>query len=241
MKTHPRRFASPRLAAALFLLSGCAGHHRREARPGGDEGPRLTVPFFADRRDQWGPAALAGVLGYWRRPASPADLRREIHFPKQRGSTALDLRNAARARGLTAEMSTGTLDSLKSELDAGRPVIVLVNTGFRLAPVRNFMVVTGYNEWLGGVYAHFGPNKDAFLKYSQFESDWQKGGRWVLLVSEPKAAPAEPVRVEPAPAPARTAEKRPRPRVECVPVLPAGDAALRCAAPVTAGQPPPAR
>jgi len=242
MKPRPRSLAARCLAGGLFLLSGCAGDHSRDARPGGDEGPQLIVPFFADRRDQWGPAALAGVLGYWRRPASPSDLRREIHFPKQRGSVALDLRNAARAHGLRAEMSTGTLAGLKTELDAGRPVIVLVNTGFRLVPVRSFMVVTGYNEWLGGVYAHFGPNKDAFLAYSRFEEDWKKAGRWILLMSE--ALPADkpeiksqtsetaPIAPVAAAAPARV-EKRPRPRAECLPAPPAADAAAaRCAPPV---------
>lgn len=221
-------------AGALILLSGCASEHRKGARPSGPEGPRLAVPFFPDRRDQWGPAALAGVLGFWGRPATPEELRREIYFPKQRGSVALDLRDAARAHGLSAEMTTGTLETLKRELDGGRPAIVLVNTGFRLVPVRSFMVVTGYNEWLGGVYAHFGPNKDAFLPYRRFESDWAKAGRWILLASDGKAAPAKPeakalisVPVEAA-VPVR-AVRRPRPRVECVPAAPAED--LRCAPP----------
>lgn len=217
--------------AGLVLLSGCAGDHRKDARPGGEEGPRLAVPFYPDRRDQWGPAALAGVLGYYGRPASPEDLRREIYFPKQRGSVALDLQNAARAHGLSARMSTGTLRVLKRELDAGRPVIVLVNTGFRALPVRQFMVVTGYNDWLGGLYAHFGPNKDAFLKYSRFESDWEKAGHWVLLASDAKTAPPKPeASMTVPPAPARAA-KRPRASAECVPAVPVRDApaaAPRC-------------
>lgn len=209
------------LLCGLALLAGCAGDHRKDARPGGKEGPRLVVPFFPDRRDQWGPAALAGVLGYWGRPAEPAALRREIYFPKQRGSVALDLTNAARARGLQAEMSTGSLEVLKRELDAGRPVIVLVNTGYRFLPVRNFMVVTGYNEWLGGVYAHFGPNKDAFLPYSMFEKDWEKAGRWLLLIAETRSPPIKEEKKSETSAPPRI-EKRPAPRIErCLPVVPA--------------------
>lgn len=221
--------------AAGLLLAGCAGDHRSGARAGGAEGPRLAVPFFPDRRDQWGPAALAGVLSYYGRPATPVELRREIYFPKQRGSVALDLQNAARAHGLSARMSTGTMRVLKRELDAGRPVIVLVNTGFRFLPVRQYMVVTGYNEWLGGVYAHFGPNKDAFLKYSRFESDWEKAGHWVLLADDGKSAP-EPrsTRIElPAEEPPARPVKRPRPRVDCAPAAASRDAEMRCAAPVS--------
>jgi len=216
---------------AVLLLAGCAGDHRTDARPGSQEGPHLNVPFFADRRDQWGPAALASVLGFWGRAASPGELRREIYFPKQRRSVALDLRNAARAHGLGAEMATGTLDVLKRELDAGRPVIVMINTGFKLVPVRSYMVVTGYNDWLGGVYAHFGPNKDAFLPYRRFEKDWDMGGRWILLVAENKPAPQPEVKAQAsAPAPTARAVKRPRPRVECAPAPAAGGAeAVRCA------------
>jgi ABC-type bacteriocin/lantibiotic exporter with double-glycine peptidase domain len=210
------------LVAALALLAGCAGDHNRGARPGGDEGPHLAVPFFPDRRDQWGPASLASVLTFYGHPSTPEELRREIHFPKQPGSVALDVKYAVRARGLNAEMSTGTLDVVKRELDGGRPVIVLFNTGFRWAPIRSYMVVTGYNEWLHGVYAHFGPNKDYFLHYRQFEKDWENAGRWILLVSAPGSAPAKPVMKAQVCEPARV-ERRARP---------ARDAAvLRCPAP----------
>lgn len=181
------------LLGVLTLLSGCMGDHKKTARPGGDEGPHLAVPFYADRRDQWGPAALASVLSYWNKPAAPAELRKEVHFPKQPGSLALDLKYAARARGLEAEMYTGgNLRMLKQDLDEGRPVIVLVNIGFGWLPVRSYMVVTGYNEWLRGVYAHFGPNKDFFLSYSQFEEDWKKAGGWFLRVSEKRPQPRTP-------------------------------------------------
>lgn len=216
---NPRQRAG--FAGGFFLLlAGCAGDHNKGMRPSGEEGPRLAVPFHADRRDQWGPASLAGILNFWGHPATAEGLRREIHFPKQRGSVALDLKNAARARGLAAEMSTGTLESLKKELDAGRPVIVLVNTGFKYAPISSFMVVSGYNDWLGGVYAHFGPNKDYFLKYRQFDSDWKKAGRWILLVDKKKpeakaeaAAPVEPpivvISCPPPPPPVRGVKRAP--------------------------------
>lgn len=231
-----------RLALAL-VLAGCAGHHNRGMRPGGAEGPRLAVPFYADRRDQWGPAALAGILGFWGRPATPEELRREIYFPKQRGSVALDLKNAALARGLEAKMSTGTLESLKRELDAGRPVIVLVNIGLRRLPVRSFMVVSGYNDWLGGVYAHFGPNKDYFLKYARFENDWKMAGRWILLVSGKKQPeikaelPAPVVLACPPPTAAPSPPSAPSPRARwprnppgspaCADSAPLPDASLR--------------
>ncbi len=226
---------NPRHRLALFSglilpLAGCAGDHNKGMRPSGNEGPRLAVPFYPDRRDQWGPASLAGVLTFWGHPVTAEDLRKEIYFPKQPGSVALDLKNAARARGLAAEMSTGTLESLKKELDDGRPVIVQINTGFKYAPIRSFMVVSGYNDWLGGVYAHFGPNKDFFLKYRQFDTDWKKAGRWVLLVSDIKKpevkavvppAVGPPIVVISCPPPPPSVRGVKRPSVRCP--APAGD------------------
>jgi len=173
----------------LALLAACAAPHDTGPRKGGKEGPQLLVPFFADRRDQWGPAALSSVLSFWGRPTEPEELRREVHFPKQRGSTGLDLRDAALARGFSADMSDGSLAMLRQELDAGRPVIVFVNDGVRIWPDEHFMVVTGYNDLLGGVYAHWGPHKYRFLRYKKFDKTWAKAGRWMLYVSKP--APAE--------------------------------------------------
>lgn len=184
--------------SALTLLPGCTsrrleGDHLRTMRPSGDEGPHLAVPYFSDRRDQWGPAGLAGILTFWGRPATPDELRREVRFPKQPGSVQLDLKDAARRRGLHAEMRRGgSLAWLKAQLDAGRPVLVLLDIGARWAPVRSFTVVTGYNSWLHGVYAHWGPKKDLFIAYRRFDEDWERAGRWFLAVG-----PAEPQGREP--------------------------------------------
>lgn len=232
--------ASRRVAPVVLLLlfSGCAGDHNKGMRPGGEEGARLSVPFFADRRDQWGPAALASVLTFWGKPAEPDALRREIYFPKQRKSVALDLKNAARARGLAAEMATGgDLKALKAELDAGRPVIVFIDTGFKPVPVRSFMVVSGYDDWLGGVYAHFGPNKDQFLKYARFDSDWARTDRWWLRIAK-----RDPEAVKQA-SEASAAPPVLPPPAECRPAAPArgggkarGSGPPRCPAPIAAGK-----
>ncbi len=167
--------------AVLSLLLGCA--HSPAAGPPSSGIPRLQVPFFPDGTDQCGPSALASVLGYWGKPAEPAELRREIYVPKLRGALPLDLLLAARAHGLKAEMSEGGLDALKGELDAGRPVIAFVNLGFRFLPIGHFLVVTGYDG--RGVYAHSGKRKNEFLGYSEFDRMWEKTGRWTLFSSGP--------------------------------------------------------
>lgn len=167
--------------AGLAVYAGCA--HRDV--PSAWDVPRLEVPFFPDGADQCGPAALASVLGYWGRHAQPADLRRELYQPELRGTLPVDMLLTARERGLKAEMSSGSLETLKGEIDAGRPVIAFVNFGFSFLPVGHFLVVTGYDDVRGGVIAHSGKKKNEFLDYRRFERIWEKTGRWTLLASLP--------------------------------------------------------
>lgn len=143
----------------------------------------LGVPFFPDKTDQCGPSALASVLAFWGKPAEPKELKREIYVEKIGGSLPMDLLIAARAHGLAAEMSSGSLDGLKGNLDAGRPVIAFVNIGWGFLPIGHFLVVTGYDEARRGVYAHSGVKKDAFVPYRKFMKQWDRTGRWALVVA----------------------------------------------------------
>jgi hypothetical protein len=187
------------LAVSSLLVFGACGGLRPRVQPG--EGKHLTVPYVSDRREEWGPAALADVLGFWGRDAELNKLRREIRFTGRAEDVALDLKNAALARGLKAEMVTGDLTMVKQELDAGRPVLALVNIGFDWLPVRAYMVVVGYSDFRRCVYAHWGPNKDFFVSYRQFESDWEKAGGWLVRLSGTRPAAVPPESPTPAPAP----------------------------------------
>ena len=143
----------------------------------------LGVPFFPDKTDQCGPSALASLLSYWGRPADLADLRREIYLDKLGGALPMDLLIAARAHGLAATMSSGSLEALKADLDAGRPVVAFVNLGLKLVPIGHFLVVTGYDEARGGIYAHTGAEKNSFIPYARFRKQWERTGRWTLVAS----------------------------------------------------------
>lgn len=143
----------------------------------------LEVPFFPDKTDQCGPSALASVLAFWGRSADAGELRREVYEEKLKGSLPMDLLIAARAHGLDAEMSNGSLSALKGDLDAGRPVIAFVNLGWRFLPIGHFLVVTGYDEKRGGVYAHSGLKRNSFLTYRKFMKQWERTGRWALVAA----------------------------------------------------------
>ncbi|HUR56177.1 MAG TPA: hypothetical protein VM029_00600 [Opitutaceae bacterium] len=189
---HRSMFAA---ASVSILLSACGGIR---PRPRPQEETRLKVPYTSDRREQWGPAAVADVLNFWGHPVELKTLRREIHFTRKPEDVARDLETVGRGQGFKAELAKGDLPAIKREIDAGRPLIVLVNTGFGWLPVRSYVVITGYSDYRRCLYAHWGPNKDFFVSYRQFAADWRKSGNWLLRVSGAKAVAKQPA-VEPAP------------------------------------------
>lgn len=176
------------LAVAALLLCSCVGHQPRHSPAPSSGGARLEVPFFPDNTDQCGPSSLAGVLGFWGAAVGPERLKAATYTPRLKGSLAIDLLLAARARGMRAEMFEGSLERLKAELNAGRPVIAFINRGFRRYPIGHFLVVTGYDEGRQALLVNSGKKRAALLPYRTFSTDWEKTGRWALVVRGPDSA-----------------------------------------------------
>ncbi|MDO8803103.1 MAG: C39 family peptidase [Elusimicrobiota bacterium] len=176
------------LVLAACLLSGCAASRFPLAPADVMQGRQvlLKVPFFPDNTDQCGPSALASVLGYWEKPETPARLREEIYRAHLKGSLTIDLLLAAGSRGLSAEMINGSLARVKAELDAGRPLIAFVNSGFRFYPVGHYLVITGYDDRRKCIFAHSGTKRDQRISYRKFDKQWEKTERWALLILPPQ-------------------------------------------------------
>jgi ABC-type bacteriocin/lantibiotic exporter with double-glycine peptidase domain len=168
-----------------WLLLGCAGHLATSAQGnlGEAKAHRLaSVPFFPDDTDQCGPATLASVLTYWGVPSDPSTLKGQIYSSRLRGSLPIDLLLAAQAHGLIAESYKGSLDNVRSELEAGHPLVAFLNLGFEFFPQGHYVVITGYDDQRQGVYVHSGLERDEFLSYDSFLRAWEKTGRWTLRI-----------------------------------------------------------
>jgi ABC-type bacteriocin/lantibiotic exporter with double-glycine peptidase domain len=82
------------------------------------------VPFIAQQSDSdCGPAALAMVLAHFGVPSSLAEVV-AADPPRDGGVRAGDLRDLARAKGLSAFVVAGTFADLFDQLGRGRPVLV---------------------------------------------------------------------------------------------------------------------
>ena len=188
----------------VFLLNGCAespvsglsgtqegirsnaSHHPTGYLGSTDAVVHVKVPFYPDDTDQCGPATLASVLTYWGVPSDPATLKEETYTPRLGGSLPIDLLLTVQAQGLQAEGVSGTLETLKAELNDNHPVVALLNLGWAAFPQGHFVVITGYDERQQGVYMHSGLARDLFVPYEKFLANWEKTGRWMLLVQPAK-------------------------------------------------------
>ena len=138
-----------------------------------------------------GPTALTMVLNYWQPERAKEPL---ANLPLDRQASAEELRNAARARGLSAFVVEGEAEDLVHELEAGRPVIVGVAK--RTAgdnAVTHYEVVIGMHRASKRVATYDPAAGIRQNSFGGFLMEWHAAGK-VLLVVMPKAAeaPAQP-------------------------------------------------
>lgn len=145
----------------------------------------LRVPFFPDKTDQCGPSTLAALLSFWGQPVQPQDLRTEMYEAKLKGTLPMDLVHTAKTHLLEVKMVSGTLQQLRDELNAGRPVLAMLNLGFDMMPVGHYVIITGYDEDKGGLFMHSGGKANRFVSYKKFEKQWRKADYWALLADKP--------------------------------------------------------
>lgn len=138
-----------RLATLLCLLaSGCATYtgSARALTPNAWKHERGwisvdDVPVLRQRAEHdCGPTALAMVLGYWRKEPLPDQ---QAEPSGSRRASAGELRDLARARGMSAFVVAGTLMDIVHELRQKRPVIVGVAKPAGNGAVAHYEVVVG--------------------------------------------------------------------------------------------------
>lgn len=179
-----------RLCATLLVLSWLLGGCQLQPpAPHDNTGARLVVPFFAQQEYQCGPAALASMLHAADAPASPDELVNEVWLPERRGSLAMELAAAARARGRLV-YPVSSVRQLLAELDAGHPVLVRQNLLFDWWPQWHFAVVTGYAAHGEEFFLHSGSQRDLRVDRNWFMRRWDKADNEGFVVLREGELPA---------------------------------------------------
>jgi len=141
-----------------------------------------NVPFYPQETYQCGPASLAGVLNYWRIPGKPDDIAKDIFSENARGTLSIDMVMYAQKKGLFAFQYKGSLEDLKKNIDAGYPLIVLVDYGISFYQANHFMVVVGYN--VNGLIVNSGKASNIFMPNKDFLKVWKRADYWTLLIKK---------------------------------------------------------
>ena len=163
----------------IYLLSSCAG-----ALPvRGSKGLHIieNVPFYPQEAYQCGPASLSGVLNYHGADTSPEDIARRIYSESAGGTLNMDMVLYAEKKGFQADQYKSSFQDIQSKINAGYPLVVMVDYGFWIIQRNHFMVVVGYNE--EGVIVNSGKAQLKFIPLEDFLRSWKRTGFWSLLIT----------------------------------------------------------
>lgn len=190
-----RLWARPSGALRTLLLACCCAGALcacAAAAPEGfvpPSGGRMLagVPFHPQEDHQCGPSSLATVLNFLGDPASPEAIAAAIYRPGLRGTVSLDLALYPRTRGFSTRFFRGSAADVAAEIDAGRPLLVMIDYGFSGVHYFHYMVVTGYDA--EGVRVNSGRDRDMRVSWGRFLSQWSGADDWALSVTRRAAAP----------------------------------------------------
>jgi tetratricopeptide (TPR) repeat protein len=175
---------------ALLPLPGCVSLAPRPREPSADARvvPGVTVRRFED--DRCGPGSLAIALGAHGDGPSDEALSEALPDVASRGVLSMDLLLAARQRGFDAALLVGTGERLRSEIEGGRPVVLMLRLldvpGHR-RDIYHYVVVDGVDPRRALFRFQFGDGQARWAPLSSVDKAWRPAGR-VLLVVWPREA-----------------------------------------------------
>lgn len=190
------RFA-PAFAGVLVcaLLVGCATPqvmHLQESGLSQTVAPRAaleSVPFFAQKEYECGPAALAMALSAAGLAVTPDALVEQVYLPARKGSLQVEMLAATRQRGLVAYRLKPSLQDLLQEVAAGNPVLVFQNLSLPIYPVWHYAVVIAYDLERNTITLHSGETARLEMSLYTFERTWARGNYWAMLALAPGNLP----------------------------------------------------
>lgn len=184
------------LVPALFAvaLGGCA------LIPGGTPPPGIgsaaielvDTPFFPQEQYQCGPAALMTVLTDSGAQVSLDALVEQVYLPGREGSLQAELVAATRGAGRIPYQLDGSIQAIRTELEAGRPVLVLQNLGVSWYPRWHYAVVVGVDPEASQVVLRSGTQSRRITDAQTFMHTWRRSDYWALVVLRPGELPENP-------------------------------------------------
>jgi hypothetical protein len=183
---------------AAGQLAGCAADPFTHLPPTSrDASIELAeTAFFPQEAYQCGPAALATVLDAAGVAVSVRELVPLVYIPGRGGSLQTEIVATARVFGRIPYVIVPEFSALVTELDAGRPVLVLQNLSVTFAPAWHYAVVIGYSGQGSEIFLRSGTTRRQVTKARTFAATWRRSDNWGIVLLRPDEIPpsADPQR-----------------------------------------------
>lgn len=143
-----------------------------------------------------GAQALAAVMAHLDPSHSAADLANELPWHDV-GATPIDLLLEARHRGFDAAIARGTLDALAENLNAGQPVLVMLDSGMHVRGlfmryptprVMHWSVVSGIAADQSRVLLAAEDHRHHIASRDDFLQRWSRSDNCMIVVTPPRRA-----------------------------------------------------
>jgi tetratricopeptide (TPR) repeat protein len=177
-------------------LPGCAliipqTEEMRGHRPEGLSSPVeiADVPFFPQKDFQCGPAALATSLAYFGAPVTADDLVAQVYLPGRHGSLQVEMIAAARRNGMVAYQLKPRYEDVLREINAGFPVILLLDYGVWPVSLWHYAVAVGYDMEDGHMVLRSGEKQRLIIPFAVLEYLWSESDYWALVTPSPARIP----------------------------------------------------
>jgi tetratricopeptide (TPR) repeat protein len=175
-----------RLALLLFplLLAGCITLAPR-SRPAPASATVIpNVPLLKWGVESCGAGSLSTVLQHYGDPTSMEAW--DAALPKTRGGVlTIDMLLAARKQGFDAQLVTGTPEQIEAELEAGRPVILMLQVVQYPGTHYDFfhyIVLDGFDREHGLIRTQWGDRQGRWTTFARLEKPWAGGGHAAVFI-----------------------------------------------------------
>jgi len=175
-----------------MLIAGCAGNQRvmmADIELQSTAIELIDTPFYPQITDQCGPSALATILNFAGVDVSPLRLKSNIYIPGRQGSLQLEMLAATRRYERVPYILEADISAVFSELEAGRPVLVLQNLGTDNMPVWHYAVVVGFLPDEKRFVLRSGDQERYRIKAAKFLRSWRRAGYWAMVALQPGTVP----------------------------------------------------
>ena len=173
--------------SALALTACVTGPARLPENP---QHELTSVAFFPQDTHQCGPAALATMLVSTGVDTTPEQLVPEVYIPAKRGSLQMEMLAAARRHGRIPLRLAPDFSALRTELEAGNPVLVLQDLGALGIRRWHYAVAIGYDPAREVLVLRSGKERRHLEREWYFLRTWQAGQNWAVTITPAGRIPA---------------------------------------------------